>query len=327
MKRHLIIILVALMLSLFSYEIYQSQLSHSVNYIIFDQLTKIMKKPPPETHHAVLVEIDEVSLKALGQFPWPRVLVAQLLDKLSSMQPNGIGLDILFAEADRSSPMHMKKFYSTFFGIDAKLSGLPEVLLDNDNILRESVQNTFSTLPTVLSNSSTNRYKCHTKENIKVSDDIESLYNYQFSLCSIEKLQKASNPSGFINAYLDSDGHYRRAPLIINKGKHSVPSLAIATRNGGRPIIVEKQGTWLDSLKIKLLGKTIYTDQHSQVLLQFYDKSWYQTVSVLDLFLDKVDSSVIKGKTIISMRVESIIAAPVLIQNPAYSTSFTYLSS
>ncbi len=47
----------------------------------------------------LLVEIDDGSLKALGQWPWPRGLYARLLDILAEHKPAAVFFDILFTEA------------------------------------------------------------------------------------------------------------------------------------------------------------------------------------------------------------------------------------
>jgi adenylate cyclase len=57
-----------------------------------------------ETMPATVVEIDEKSLKALGQWPWPRTLLAKLIRDIEKYQPLAIGIDILMPEADRLSP-------------------------------------------------------------------------------------------------------------------------------------------------------------------------------------------------------------------------------
>src|SRR3989475_1837863 len=61
---------------------------------------------PRERHSApaVIVAIDEVSLDRFGQWPWPRTLIAQLIDKLGAARPAAIGVDVLFPEPDRLSP-------------------------------------------------------------------------------------------------------------------------------------------------------------------------------------------------------------------------------
>src|SRR5215207_4732295 len=52
----------------------------------------------------VIVDIDEASLAAYGQWPWPRTLVAQMLDRLFEWKTKAIGFDVLFPEPDRTSP-------------------------------------------------------------------------------------------------------------------------------------------------------------------------------------------------------------------------------
>jgi serine phosphatase RsbU (regulator of sigma subunit)/CHASE2 domain-containing sensor protein len=51
-----------------------------------------------------VVEIDEASLARLGQWPWPRTVLAELLRAIERARPAAIGLDILMPEADRLSP-------------------------------------------------------------------------------------------------------------------------------------------------------------------------------------------------------------------------------
>jgi len=51
-----------------------------------------------------VIEIDEKSLARLGQWPWPRTVLAELLRAVERVQPAAIGIDILMPEADRLSP-------------------------------------------------------------------------------------------------------------------------------------------------------------------------------------------------------------------------------
>ncbi|HSF20688.1 MAG TPA: CHASE2 domain-containing protein, partial [Burkholderiales bacterium] len=50
---------------------------------------------------AVIVAVDEKSLAQLGQWPWPRTLVARVLDRLAEYRPLAVGVDVIFAEPDR----------------------------------------------------------------------------------------------------------------------------------------------------------------------------------------------------------------------------------
>lgn len=51
-----------------------------------------------------IVDIDEASLKELGQWPWPRGIIAKLIDRLREAGASVVGFDIAFAEPDRTSP-------------------------------------------------------------------------------------------------------------------------------------------------------------------------------------------------------------------------------
>ena len=58
----------------------------------------------PESQPVTIVAIDEDSLAKIGQWPWPRNRMAQLIDKINTMQPLAIGLDIYMPEPDQTSP-------------------------------------------------------------------------------------------------------------------------------------------------------------------------------------------------------------------------------
>ena len=62
---------------------------------------------------AVIVAIDEKSLARVGQWPWPRDVVAKLVTKIAARNPAAIGIDILFTEPDRLSPDRLAAEFRT----------------------------------------------------------------------------------------------------------------------------------------------------------------------------------------------------------------------
>jgi CHASE2 domain-containing sensor protein/signal transduction histidine kinase len=48
----------------------------------------------------VIVAIDDVSISAIGRWPWRRSILADLIDKISAARPRAIGLDIILSESD-----------------------------------------------------------------------------------------------------------------------------------------------------------------------------------------------------------------------------------
>src|SRR5438128_1434709 len=51
----------------------------------------------------VIVAIDDDSIARLGQWPWPRSVLARMIDMLAASKPKVIGLDIVLSEAERGS--------------------------------------------------------------------------------------------------------------------------------------------------------------------------------------------------------------------------------
>ena len=70
----------------------------------FDTLQRIWPRQSSETQPVRVVDIDEASLKKLGQWPWPRSQIAKLVDELQQLGAAAIVFDIIFPEPDRMSP-------------------------------------------------------------------------------------------------------------------------------------------------------------------------------------------------------------------------------
>ena len=68
-----------------------------------DLYQRLKPRAAVETPVTVLA-IDEASLKAQGQWPWPRHKLAELNARLLELGAASVSYDILFAEADRLSP-------------------------------------------------------------------------------------------------------------------------------------------------------------------------------------------------------------------------------
>lgn len=68
------------------------------NYIVYDALTRLEDRPADGT--IVIIAIDDRSLQALGRWPWPRTVHAELIDRLSQAQARAVAYDVLFTEPD-----------------------------------------------------------------------------------------------------------------------------------------------------------------------------------------------------------------------------------
>jgi len=87
-------------------------LKRLVNAVNDFQLSLLKETPPSPL--PLIVEIDEHSLEELGQWPWPRNLVARLLGKLSTLGVTAVGVDAIFPEKDRTSPSEVARTQAKF---------------------------------------------------------------------------------------------------------------------------------------------------------------------------------------------------------------------
>ena len=70
---------------------------------IFDTFQRI--DPRKKTERPVtIVDIDEKSMEKLGQWPWPRNRIADLITELTRLGAVVIAFDVVFSEPDRLNP-------------------------------------------------------------------------------------------------------------------------------------------------------------------------------------------------------------------------------
>ena len=79
----------------------------SMRSIVFDTYQRLSPAQPVAGDPVRIVAIDEESLVRLGQWPWPRPVLARLTDNLGAQGARAIVFDVLFAEPDRTSPEQM----------------------------------------------------------------------------------------------------------------------------------------------------------------------------------------------------------------------------
>ncbi|MGI9389189.1 MAG: CHASE2 domain-containing protein, partial [Boseongicola sp.] len=115
----------------------------SARLVYFDYLQRMSPREYTADLPVKVVDIDEASLAELGQWPWPRTMVAQLVDRLGELGAAVLVFDTIFAEPDRYSPARLAED-----PVFAELLGDPESFagIDNDQRLAAAI----SQMPTVL---------------------------------------------------------------------------------------------------------------------------------------------------------------------------------
>ncbi|MEM0909115.1 MAG: adenylate/guanylate cyclase domain-containing protein [Pseudomonadota bacterium] len=102
--------------------------------LVFDEYQRFDPQRFDPSSPVRILAIDDSSLERLGQWPWPRVYLAQIVEKLTDMGAAAIGIDVILAEPDRMSPENIAKLLPEGAKRDALLDAL-ESAPRNDIVL------------------------------------------------------------------------------------------------------------------------------------------------------------------------------------------------
>ncbi|AOL93800.1 CHASE2 domain-containing protein [Porphyrobacter sp. LM 6] len=174
-----------------------------------------------------VVDIDEESLRREGQWPWSRPVVGRLLQRLTDAGAATIALDIVFSEADRTSPALIANDLAKQ-GADPAAVEMLRGLPDNDQRFAEAL----SQMPVV--NGFFLTYDpLHTTAvpiagiAISGSAHTEAIPQYSNAVLPLAPLDAAAQGRGFLTLSGDDDGIVRRAPLLARQGDQILPALSI----------------------------------------------------------------------------------------------------
>src|SRR5271169_1322967 len=100
-------------------------------------LFQVLRPREQTARPVVIVDIDEASLKEIGQWPWPRTVVADMVTRITQLGAVVIGFDVIFAEPDRMSPAIAER---SFRGIDAETRAKLDSLPSNDQVFADAIK-------------------------------------------------------------------------------------------------------------------------------------------------------------------------------------------
>lgn len=175
-----------------------------------------------------IVDIDEETLTRLGQWPWPRTRLAELLEKLKAADVAAVGYDVLLSEADRTSPKHMAKLWQ----LDSKTRSSLEALPDHDAVFAKSLSEGNAVLGFVLQQDD-HRWIGNKPDlvhrpfrYISAGENVTtSLHAFDAVIPSRPEFELAATGGGALNFIADSDGIVRRVPLVLKLSGDPVPTL------------------------------------------------------------------------------------------------------
>lgn len=276
------------------------------------------QRPVTRSHVPLLVDIDEESLAAYGQWPWPRYRVALLLGLLRNAGVAAVGLDIVFAEPDRSSPGAIIGQLRRDLRVDAEVTGLPEALRDYDRVLADLLRSGPYVLGYSLEfaseavASSPQTAACPlppTRIAVASAPDAlpltACLTETNRMVCPLPALARAAPAAGFINTQPDRDNIVRRSPLLLGCRGNLLPSLALATVMEAydvRSAVLRLTSGGMESLTLtseKLGKRVIPLDAGGRVLVNYRGPGGsFPHISAADVLAGRIDAASLRGRIV-----------------------------
>ena len=203
-----------------------------------------------ESPEVVIVDIDETSLAALGQWPWPRNRLARIVDRVAAQGPAAVGIDILFAEPDQHSS---ESFLRSQPSLPPRLRDAISALPSNDMVFAESLAQMPAVLGVV-----TGFAPAQTAEGPHPPSRSAEIMEFggnprpylqtsQDLLRPITALEAASSGQAVINLGFERDGILRRVPAVVSAGNRLLPAMSLelvrlANRNPAFGVMVARSG-------------------------------------------------------------------------------------
>lgn len=274
---------------------------------VFDFYQQIKPRERPAERPVVVVDIDEASLAALGQWPWSRVTVAEIVANLFNAGAAVVAFDMVFAEPDRLSPANVA---DSLVELDAATVRRLKALKSNDDILADIFTQAGRV---VLGQTAVGEVlPGHERDEMpKTSvaalngDPGPYLEHHVALLRNIPVLDKAAAGRGIFNVAPEPDGVVRRIPAAIMVGETPYPALSVEMLRValGEVSILTRMRHPSDPTRgiqdIVIRPNVVQTDPEGRIFLYAapYDRRAY--LSAKDVRDATFDPALVAGKLVI----------------------------
>ena len=262
---------------------------------------QVLRPRPQELRPVVIVDIDEESLKAIGQWPWPRTTVADLITQITRLGAVAIGFDIIFPEPDRMSPAIAER---SFRGIDAETRAKLDTLPSNDEALADAIRHSRVVVgqagaaapePVTPADAA-----LQTGFAVRGPDPSPYLVTFRGLLRNVPPIEQAAAGRGLFSIDPESDGIIRRVPIIMKAQGSLVPSLSLEMLRvvtGSSAILVRVDQAGVQAVAVP--GLEIPTDRNGQFWVHFNRHDPTRYVSAKDVLQGHVPPDRLAGKLVL----------------------------
>jgi serine phosphatase RsbU (regulator of sigma subunit)/CHASE2 domain-containing sensor protein len=242
------------------------------------------------TDRVAVVLIDSLSLDAVGPWPWPRLRLAELTDRIAAQAPKAIGFDMIFAEPDAYSSQVISDLYP-----DLAARSAVERLPDAD----EAFASVIGTAPVLLPRLGVPGDGVAPADvmldSIVEGRPPDGVARYPQLLASIPALDDVALTHAVINGEADSDAIVRRVPLTIFAGTHPIPGLSVEL---ARVALDADKLTWRGS-HLELGSRALPADRTGSLPLRFGNVPSQAVHSAAHVLARQVPADAFAGKVVL----------------------------
>jgi adenylate cyclase len=249
-----------------------------------------------------IIDIDDESLARLGQWPWPRTRLAEMVDKLNKADAAAIGFDVVFSEADRTAPRAMADLWSLKGALRSELEALP----DHDQLFAQSIKKApvvlGFTVQRDLASSTAAQLSRPFRYIYTGPPPSHWLHPFQSAILARPEFANVARGNGALNFLPDSDGVIRRIPLLLQLAGNPVPTLdaeILRVAQGEQNYILKTQENGQGLSEIRIGKYRIPTTENGEVWLHYSPPSSSRYLPAWKLLAGQIPSEQLKGQMIL----------------------------
>jgi len=265
---------------------------------IYDVMLRTVDTKAPDPR-VVIIDVDDRSLSTIGQWPWRRDLLAQLIARVRSEGASVVALDIMFAETDRAGEE------SDAALADALRGG--RVVLGYGLMFDEAsrASSTCVLHPVGLAI-------------VQPPDGTtyEPLFRATGAVCNLPMLGDAVASSGFLNAAPDADGILRRAPLLAKLDGRVYESLALASVSAATGVHdIALRVANVNASAVSVDERIVPVDGQGNLLLRYRGKKrTFPYLSAADVLQQRTAAGALRDKVVFigttALGTREVVATP-----------------
>ncbi|MGH8687003.1 MAG: CHASE2 domain-containing protein, partial [Burkholderiales bacterium] len=318
MKQHIVRIALGLAITLFfighAARYYEVPFITQLDNIIYDARLQVTM-PRGVDDRIVILDIDEKSLQEVARWPWPRDVMARLVDTLfDKYQVAIVAFDVVFAEHDYSSGIREldKLSQGALKDVPAFQTQYHEMrpLLDNDGLFAKAIKGRPVVLGYYLNSDKDAKRIAAIPDPVLPKGTFEGR-NIPFTTWvgyggNLEQFLKNAASAGHFNPLTDPDGVVRRVPMIaeLDGAYYEALSLAVVRTILGFPKVVpgyapdrflQRGYSGLEWLQVGPLQ--IPVDETASALIPYRGRKFsFAYVSLADVIAGRTPLERLKGK-------------------------------